>query len=181
MKISKYIFPLLIVLMTINTNYSQPDNPNTNKKTYTVLVMPFYDYEHYPYLNDQIRESFINGFTAKGFVVVTNDDIWSEILDFDYNLANISTDMADSIAQKTSADLIVFGNMTPFSNTRNTGFNTPIYIYKPVLIKVYDANKKSLVIFDRANVYDHWGRSLSVRSLYDMAVNVATRLNTMGY
>jgi hypothetical protein len=182
MKAYKYFYLLLFILTSVDSFYSQTDKPAEQEKIYTVLIMPFIENEYYPFSMDQIRESFIYGFRSQGFKVVTNDSVWLKILEeYDNYLVNISTDMAEKIAEDNKVDLIVYGNAVPYSNVRNTGFYLRKIIYKPVLIKVYDANKKSLVLYDRSNLYDYSGLRVKVNDIYDIAVEVVRKLIAMGY
>ena len=183
MKINRYIYLLLIVLISINTSYPQEEKTDSKNKTYSVVVMPFYDNQHYPYPTDVIRESFINGLRVKGFHVLTDDPTWSKILDEeeDYNLYNLTTEKAEEIAKSVGADLIVFGYATPVNFIRNPGSYSEKIIDKPVLIKIYDVKKNSLVIYDRSNIYKYDGMLVTVDGAYDVAINIAHRLKTMGY
>lgn len=183
MKPGNYIYLLLFILIAVNSNYSQTDKPNSEEKVFSVLVMPFQYNQHYPYYMDQIRESLINGFRTKGFNVVTNDTLWSLILEEedDYDLSNISMEKAEEIASYTGTDLVVFGNIFPIARTESVGLPSSTQYYKPLLIKVYDSSQKSLVIFERANIYEHWGLNAKVNSIYEIAVDIARDLVTMGY
>jgi hypothetical protein len=101
---------------------------------------------------------------------LTDDSTWSIILEQnDYYLLNISTEIAKKITEEVHADLIVFGNAIPFSNVRSAGTYSGKIIYKPVLIKIYDTNKNSLVLFDRSNFYKYDGLSVKVYDLYECA------------
>ena len=183
MKNYKYIYLLNIVLFAINANYSQTDQPDSRRRNYSVVIMPFYNNEHYPYPTDEIRESFINGFRVNGFNVLSDDSTWSKILDKeeDYNLYNISTDKAEEIAKLVGADLIVFGYATPVNFIRNPGTYSQKMIDKPVLIKVYDVSKKSVIIYNRSNIYKYNGLVITVDGAYDVAINIARELINMGY
>jgi len=182
MKLDKYIYLLLLILLSAYVNYSQAEKPDEQEKVYTVLVMPFIENEYYPFSMDQIRESFIYGFRSQGFDVVTDDSTWLKILEeYDNYLVNISTDMAEKIARDAGIDLIVFGNAIPFNNVRSSGTYSQKIIYKPILTKVYDANKKSLVVFDRTNFLEYYGLHVKINDIYDNAVEVARKLTAMGY
>ncbi len=173
---------LFIFLLFNAYNFLLGQSTNSSEKIpKTVLVMPFVPNEQYPYLMDEFRESIMNAFITKKFVIVTNDSIWSELLDLDYDLSDISMDQAETIAEKTNVDLIIYGDLTQIFNYRNRTFSSASIVYKPMLIKVYDAKKKSLVIYERANVNERWGLNSYSKDIYDLAINVARKLNDLGY
>ncbi len=173
-------FMVILFLTSFNLTFCQTSK-SSEKISKTVLVMPFIQNEQYPYLMDEYRESIMNAFITKDFVVVTNDSIWSDLLDMNYDLSDISLDQAENIAEKTDVDLIIYGDITQIFNYRNRTFSSVSVVYKPILIKVYDAKKKSLVIYERVNINERWGLNSSSKDIYDLALNVARKLNDLGY
>lgn len=143
--------------------------------------MPFYNEEHYPYKTDDIREALMNGFYRRGFKVLADDSSWSKVFDFDYSFYNLSSDMADSIATYVGADLIVFGYVNTSVKYRPGGFYTDQFTPNPVLVKIYDPKKKTIVLFERTDLVERWGMFETDLELSDFGFKIATEISQLGY
>ncbi len=140
----------MIIILLINLILFQQITFNQElkslvKKANSVLIMPFIENEKYPYASDEIRFSLITGFLQKGYKVIEDDSIWNILTNMDYNLSNISTQIADSISKYVNVDLIIFGHIDEVINRRETGFIKNRIVYKPVLIKIFDTRIKSII------------------------------------
>ncbi len=146
-----------------------------------VLILPFIENEKYPYASDEIRFSLITGFLQKGYNVIEDDTIWYELINADFNLWNISTEIADSIAKHVKTDLIVYGKIDEVINTRETGLSSKKLVYKPILIKIYDTRKKSIIFFERINLIEYWGMFENITEVHEIGLKIATTLRNRGY
>jgi hypothetical protein len=156
---------------------------NDIKKTkqINVVVMPYDRYERYPYRMDLIREFLQLGLQEKGFSIISDDSTWSTILEKDYPLYNLSQDQAESIIKDVNADLIVFGYVDNWNSTRMNGIYNDRQVSRPILVKVYDKNKKSLVMHERVDFYEYWGLNVKQLDLSAFGIQIAYKLKQIGY
>ncbi|MEW5843206.1 MAG: hypothetical protein AB1775_08080 [Bacteroidota bacterium] len=179
-------FPILILLFSIflfDSSFAQisSQEKSIEKKPTSVIVMPFFIDERYPYSSDEIRQYLMWGFYQRRFNVISDDSSWSKVLVFDYQLSNISSEMADSIANAVNADLIIYGTVNSAAKYRPGGIYTNPYVPNPILIKAYDKKKKSIVFFERMDFVEHWGLFTTNISLQDFGFRIATKLSELGY
>lgn len=176
-KISFFVLLLFTPILII----SQSDNQQKIIRANSVLILPFIENEKYPYASDEVRFSLVTGFLQKGYNVIENDTIWNELINLDYNLWNISSEIADSISKYVNTDLIVYGKIDEVINTRETGLSRNRIVYKPILVKIYDTRKKSIIFFERINMIEYWGMFENVTSISDLGLKIATELRNRGY
>lgn len=182
----KKVFLTLILFLITSLQFSinaQPDSlKNKIEKTPTsVIVMPFFSDERYPYSSDDVRQFLIWGFYQRHFNLIMDDSSWSKVMDLNYSLSNLSIDMADSVAIAANADLIVFGTVNLSAKYRPGGIYSEQYIPNPILVKVYDKKQKSIVLFERMDLVERWGLRINYLSLEDFGYKIATRLSDLGY
>jgi|GEM_PF-2216865 len=168
-----FCIPILII--------SQTGQQQKINRANNVLILPFIENEKYPYASDEIRFSLITGFLQKGYNVIEDDTVWYELINTDFNLWNISTEIADSISKYVKTDLIVYGKIDEVINTRETGLSNKRLVYKPILIKIYDTRKKSIIFFERINLIEYWGMFENVTSISEIGLKIATTLRNRGY
>ncbi|MEG8947649.1 hypothetical protein [Rosettibacter firmus] len=173
------IICLVFLFIQLSNLFSQSDLQPA--KASTVLIMPFIQNEKYPYASDEIRFSLITGFLQKGYHVIEDDSTWSKLLKLNYNLANISTEIADTISNYVNSDLIVFGNAENIINLRESSPSNRQLIYKPVLIKVFDTRSKSIIYYERLNLVEYWGLFKNITQLSELGLRIATTLRNRGY
>lgn len=148
---------------------------------HSVVIMPFDDYQEYPYNLDYIRQSLEIGFLQKGFNVVTSDSVWEIILDRDLRLTNLNTSDVEDISNDINVDLIVFGKVNDYSTLRQTGINSIKVVNKPILIKVFDTKKREIILFERLTLNQTWGLFDQSISYENFGVTIAQRIKNMGY
>ena len=171
-------FLLLLCFAITSTLFAQQDS--NKPKPYSVLIMPFYDDLNYPYGNDQIREGLIRAFYRRDYDVVLDDSTWSILLDLDYRLANILPVDADSISNFLDVDLIVFGQISNTYKYRST-LSTAYTISNPILVWVFDAKKKEVVLRERLSFTERWGLIEKNYNVYDLGDVVVDKLIVIGY
>lgn len=176
MKRLRFILFFLLVIF-ISITFSQE---NTTPKS-TVLVMPFDKYISYPFFNDMLRESLITGLLEKNFDPVLDPHSWEVVLEKDYEFTNLSINQADTISLISGADLVIFGFISDFSTTRNGTLNTSTTHTRPVLIKVYDRKKSSLVLHERITLEANWGLLNNRLTLDQIGTKIAQQLKKQGY
>ncbi len=179
-------FSILILLLFVSlfcNSYAQTSSQEkrTEKKPTSVIVMPFFVNERYPYVSDEIRQYLMWGFFQRDFYVISDDSSWSKVLSFNYQLSNLSTEMADSISATVEADLIIYGTVNSTVKYRPGGIYTNPYVPNPILIKAYDRKKKSVVLFERMDFVERWGLFVNNISLLDFGFRIATKLSWLGY
>lgn len=178
-KTFKWFVLLLFFLYPAQKTFPQKIEPQ--KKVASVIIMPF-DYQlRYPFSTDELREALIIGFQRRGFKIILDETSWSKVFDFNYELTNLSNKMADSIAAATNADLIVFGKVNNSVKNRLPGLYTTQETPNPILFKVFDTNKKILVLFERLNFIERWGLFENNLSFYDLGFSIATKISNLGY
>lgn len=176
------LFLLLIFFLFVGLYTQTASQQNkTEKKPTSVIVMPFFVEERYPYAIDEIQLYLMWGFFRRHFDVISDDSSWYKVLSFNYQLSNLSTDMADSVATIVKADLIIYGTVNSSTKYRPSGLYVNPYIPNPVLIKAYDRKKKSIVLFERMDFVERWGLYVNNISLLDFGFRIATRLSELGY
>lgn len=179
MKLYNFLVTLLILcLITTVSIFAQSNSTNTK---HSVIIMPFDDYQEYPYNLDIVRESLVIGFLQKGFNVITNDSIWGIILDRDLRMTNLSFSNVEEIASDINVDLIIFGTTNNYSSLRTVGLNSYQQIDKPILIKIYDTKKKDLVVYERIPLSSRWGLFEQNYSFINFGSAIADKLKNMGY
>lgn len=171
----------IILLLILIPSKNQSQNQSAQKPQFTVLVMPFERMINYPYKSDLIRESLITGFYQKGFIPIEDDSLWSLILDKDYEFTNLSQEQADSLAQITGVDLVAYGNLNDFSTVRLGTISTNTYKIRPAMFKIYDYKKKSVVLYERLELYSQWGLFTTKLSVFDIGEKIASMLKNRGY
>ncbi|NJD21214.1 MAG: hypothetical protein FIA82_00880 [Melioribacter sp.] len=176
----KNIIVVFVLFCVSNFQITAQDNAKKPKQV-NVVVMPYDRYERYPFATDMIREFLQLGLKEKGFSVVSDDPTWLSILDKDYPLYNLSQEQAESIINDIDADLIVFGFSDNSISSRNYGLYNDRPMSKPILVKVYDKNKKSLVLYERVNFYEYWGLFVKQLDLNEFSVQIANKLKQIGY
>lgn len=172
-----HFIPFFLLVIFINLNFSQ--EATTPKST--VLVMPFDQYINYPFYNDMLRESLITGLLEKNFNPVLDPESWEIVLEKDYEFTNLSTIQADTIALISGADLVIFGFNSDFSTTRSGTLSTTTKHTRPVLIKVYDRKKRSLVLYERITLEANWGLLNNKLTLNQIGTKIAQQLKNQGY
>lgn len=175
---SKIFFAFLFIYAIV---FYQENSSQKVLKANSVLIMPFIENEKYPYASDEIRYSLITGFLQKGYKVIEDDSVWAELINMDYNLSNISTEIADTISKYVNADLIIFGRINENVFTRETSLSHNRIVYKPVLIKVFDTRSKSLIFFERINLIEYWGMFENITEVHEIGLKIATTLRNRGY
>ncbi|MCX7876569.1 MAG: hypothetical protein N2321_10445 [Melioribacteraceae bacterium] len=176
----KFLIKLIFVsfFFQIVTIYSQEkDKP----KISSVVIMPFDDYQEYPYNLDYIHQSLTIGFLQKGFEVVTQDSTWEIILDRDLRLTNLNTSDVEKIAKDINVDLIVFGRTSNYSTYRQNGFFSIKPDIKPILIRIYDTKKKEIILFERLTLNKTWGLFTQSISYENFGATIAQQIKNMGY
>ncbi|MDF1612778.1 MAG: hypothetical protein AB1695_07815 [Stygiobacter sp.] len=148
---------------------------------HSVVIMPFDDYQEYPYNLDYIRQSLEIGFLQKGFNVVTSDSVWEIILDRDLRLTNLNTSDVEEIANDIKVDLIVFGKATDYATYRQSGIYSMKIVNKPILIKVFDVKKKEIILFERLTLNQNWGLFDQSISYENFGSTIAQQIKNMGY
>jgi hypothetical protein len=164
---------LIILVSAFQNNFAQQ---TTTTKSYSVVIMPFYDDITYPYSMDFIRESFIRAFYQKGFTVHLDDSTWSIILDQDFRPSHILKEDAEFLSTKIDVDLIVFGNISNSYRQRGNYFSDT-----PISVTVYDAKRKEIILKERLNYIERWGLLWNRFSTEELALQVVSQLVTMGY
>lgn len=173
------IICLIFLIIQLSNFYSQSDlHP---QKANNVLIMPFIQNEKYPYASDEVRFSLITGFLQKGYNVIEDDSTWGELLKLNFNLSNISTEIADTISHYINSDLIVFGNAENIINLRESSPSKRRMIYKPVLIKIFDTRSKSIIYYERLNLIEYWGLFKNITQISELGLRIATTLRNRGY
>ena len=150
-------------------------------KVYSIVVMPFYEMEQYPYVMDQIRESLMFELTTKKYNVIEDDSTWAVILEMDYPLYFLNDEMAKSISQEIDVDLIVFGNYQNYSTSRLGGISQNKSVVKPILVKIYDKNKDAIILHERINFNQEWGLNSRRFTLSDFANSIVNKMKSLGY
>lgn len=184
MKTHSVLFLLFLSLFSFELIFPTFAQEKSKRKKTSVIVMPFYinyNINFYPFWTDQIREALIIGLYRRGFDVVEDDSSWSNVFKFDYQLANLSTEMADSISTSLGVDLIVFGWLSNSAKVRNGGFYSFLYSPNPILIKVFDSKKKSIILYERLDFVQRWGLFETNLSIYDFGFKIATKISDLGY
>lgn len=177
MKFFAYIF-FISILFQVSLLFSQEKE---NQVIHSVVIMPFDDFQEYPYNLDQIRQSLEIGFMQKGFYVVNSDSVWKIILNRDLRLTNLTTSDVENIAKDINVDLIVFGRATDYSTLRQTGVFTAKVVIKPILIKVYDTKKKEIILFERLTLNQNWGLFDQSITFENFGSTIAQKIKNMGY
>ena len=167
---------MLILFLTLSSLTFSQENSTSSQKQLKIIVMPFVEMEYYPYRIDLIREAFQLGFLQEGYNLIEDDLIWSKILEKEYNLANLSNDMVDTLSTLIDVDFIVYGRVTNFSNVRSNGLYTYQNVYKPILFKVYDTKNKTITLHERINFNENWGLFGKTNSLNEIGVIMARKL-----
>ncbi len=176
------IVPLLFLLLLISSsNYFSQTESSSDKKIYSVIVMPFVSMERYPYSTDLVREGLMLGFYQRGFYVVMNDSIWAHVLELDMPFYNINDAMADSISKTIGVDLVVFGNIKDGTTMREGGLYANRPVSRPILIKIFDAKKKKIILHERTDFIEYWGLFTKQNDIFDFGIKIATKLSSMGY
>jgi hypothetical protein len=176
----KQVIFLLINLLTSITIL--PQTESSKKIPTSIIVMPFEPEEHYPFNIDEIRFSLTNGFIRRGFIVINDEMSWSKILDYNERLYNINDETADSVSSLVGADLIVYGNINFRSaKSRSIGLYSSYYSPTPILIKIYDRKKKSLVLYERMEFLQREGVSTTNLTINDIADKIAIMITQLGY
>ncbi len=175
------VLSVFLLLTVFITTFAQ-DGIKSQKKEYSVIVLPFLENERYPYVIDTFRESVMNAFLSKGYNVIKDDSVWADILSLDFDLANSTNEQVRLIADKIDVDLIIAGKVesvhqnkiddSPYSNTVDM---------KPVALKVFDARKKSLLIHQREADLIKWGLNAQPNSIYNVAEKTIEKLIMIGY
>jgi len=171
-------FMLFLCFAFTSISYSQPKQ--VKPKQYSVVVLPFYDDLNYPYGNDQVREGLIRAFYRRDYNVVMDDSTWSILLNLDYRLAKILPVDADSISRLIDVDLIVFGQIHNTYKSRSSLF-LDYSISNPVMVWVFDAWKKEVVLRERLSFTERWGLIQKNYNVYDLGDMVVDKLIVMGY
>lgn len=175
--LNKLIFLFILFLIAFDIFPQKSDG----KKSYSVVIMPFDDYQEYPYNLDYIRQSLIIGFQQKGFNVIDQDSVWEIILDRDLRMTNLSTSDVEKISDDINVDLIVYGRSSNYSTFRQEGVYTGKIIDKPILVRVYDHKKREIVLFERLVLNSRWGLFDQPITFENFGSSIAEKLKSMGY
>lgn len=171
-----------LTLLMIVPSYCHAQEPIQKKiNPVTVLVMPYDRYERYPYNMDLIREFLQLALREKGFTIVEDEGSWESILEKDYPLYNLSQEQAETIINDVDADLIVYGYADNWNSSRMNGIYNERKVARPILIKVYDKKKQSIVLHERIDFYEYWGLFVKQHDLSSFGIQIAYKLKQIGY
>jgi hypothetical protein len=175
----KVIFILSILFSHINSFYSA-QNDSAKAKSLSVIVMPFLENQFYPYDHDLIRDSFLRAFHRKGFNVIVDDSTWYVLLDSGLHLSQLYPPDLDTLAKIIDVDLVVYGYIQYTYYQR--GFPSRQKMIKnPVQIRVYDANKKEIILRDNLYLTERRGWVYHSYTSEELGTYILRRLRFLNY
>ena len=150
-----------------------------DKACFTFAVMPFYYPSNYPYSLDQLRESFLNAFAARGLDRDYWERNWAELDTMNISLVNLNEEQADAVAKLLKVDLLITGELRNNVKFRET-WNTRIFP-NTMLVKAYHARSHRFVLREAPNDIGYWGLMPDVKDGDRQAKDFVDHLVSMGF
>jgi len=150
----------------------------------TFAIMPFEDYETYPYTTDRVREALIFALMEKGYQMGIDQDNWKKLEELDFQLINMNSTQAAKVAKLLETDMIIFGHSdfrSGLPSRRQQGLYSQKVIEKPVVIKVYDVSSEEIILRERLQTRSDWGLNHSTKEIRDLVREFVHKLQAMGY